>query len=361
RICTDKIVLEECLGHTERRVFKVAASAYIRSLQKQGVFRASVSTIVIEKLDSEGCRSPVSPEEKAIHYGHTSSSALATREDAQFGRNHVWVELKKEVSTIASISKILWSGNTTFGAARGHLYFHEQRNSKIIHRDVKAANIMLDENFESVAGDFGLAKLLDPHVSHVTVGHIAPETEGIRYCKRSWNEARVGHASLKTDSPSVSQEDITIVAEHGLSSEITQSLGGSSDTSEGSENSGSFEDSGRSDEEYSEDRASSGEGGSETTQVRRSSKESRDRSEKSRIVAKGFQLAGQEESLEFKLKEILYELIQAPRLQYLKFDSLCRGHGTRDVLWTIVATNCYWLMTCWSQCSKMAEFNNPKW
>ncbi|GJU93179.1 DNA polymerase epsilon catalytic subunit, partial [Tanacetum coccineum] len=56
RICTDKIVLEECLGHTERRVFKVAASAYIRSLQKQGVFRASVSTIVIEKLDSEGCR-----------------------------------------------------------------------------------------------------------------------------------------------------------------------------------------------------------------------------------------------------------------------------------------------------------------
>ncbi|GJV95260.1 hypothetical protein Tco_1546837 [Tanacetum coccineum] len=45
-----------------------------------------------------------------------------------------------------------------------------------------------------------------------------------------------------------SAEDINIVVEHGLSSENTQSPGGSSDTSEGSENSGSFEESGRSDE-----------------------------------------------------------------------------------------------------------------
>ena len=67
------------------------------------------------------------------------------------------------------------------GAARGLVYLHEQCNPKIIHRDVKAANILLDENFEAVVGDFGLAKLLDPRDSHVTtavrgtVGHIAPE------------------------------------------------------------------------------------------------------------------------------------------------------------------------------------------
>ncbi|PKU86185.1 probable LRR receptor-like serine/threonine-protein kinase At5g45780 [Dendrobium catenatum] len=67
------------------------------------------------------------------------------------------------------------------GAARGLLYLHEQCNPRIIHRDVKAANILLDENYEAIVGDFGLAKLLDRRDSHVTtavrgtVGHIAPE------------------------------------------------------------------------------------------------------------------------------------------------------------------------------------------
>ncbi|KAI3971024.1 hypothetical protein MKX01_024671 [Papaver californicum] len=67
------------------------------------------------------------------------------------------------------------------GTARGLLYLHEQCDPRIIHRDVKAANILLDEEFEAVVGDFGLAKLLDHRDSHVstavrgTVGHIAPE------------------------------------------------------------------------------------------------------------------------------------------------------------------------------------------
>ncbi|GKC86148.1 hypothetical protein Tco_1141865 [Tanacetum coccineum] len=62
-------------------------------------------------------------------------------------------------------------------------------------------------------------------------------------------------------------ENDSIVAEHGLSLEITQSPGGSPDKSEGSKNSGNFKDSGRSDEEYSEDGASCKEGGSKTPHV----------------------------------------------------------------------------------------------
>ncbi|KAG6473488.1 hypothetical protein ZIOFF_067405 [Zingiber officinale] len=67
------------------------------------------------------------------------------------------------------------------GAARGLLYLHEQCDPKIIHRDVKAANILLDDECEAVVGDFGLAKMLDHGDSHVTTavrgtaGHIAPE------------------------------------------------------------------------------------------------------------------------------------------------------------------------------------------
>ncbi|CAN6478237.1 unnamed protein product [Victoria cruziana] len=67
------------------------------------------------------------------------------------------------------------------GASRGLSYLHDHCDPKIIHRDVKAANILLDEVFEAVVGDFGLAKLMDYKDTHVTtavrgtIGHIAPE------------------------------------------------------------------------------------------------------------------------------------------------------------------------------------------
>ncbi|XAR49428.1 Non-specific serine/threonine protein kinase [Bertholletia excelsa] len=71
--------------------------------------------------------------------------------------------------------------NIALGTARGLSYLHEHCDPKIIHRDVKAANILLDEEFEAVVGDFGLAKLMDYKDTHVTtavrgtIGHIAPE------------------------------------------------------------------------------------------------------------------------------------------------------------------------------------------
>ncbi|PRQ20241.1 putative transferase, protein kinase RLK-Pelle-LRR-II family [Rosa chinensis] len=67
------------------------------------------------------------------------------------------------------------------GSARGLAYLHDHCDPKIIHRDVKAANILLDEEYEAVVGDFGLAKLMDYKDTHVTtavrgtIGHIAPE------------------------------------------------------------------------------------------------------------------------------------------------------------------------------------------
>ena len=67
------------------------------------------------------------------------------------------------------------------GAAKGLAYLHDHCDPKIIHRDIKAANILLDEDFEAVVGDFGLVKLMDYKKTHVTtavrgtLGHIAPE------------------------------------------------------------------------------------------------------------------------------------------------------------------------------------------
>uniref|UniRef100_A0A0D3G3S0 non-specific serine/threonine protein kinase n=1 Tax=Oryza barthii TaxID=65489 RepID=A0A0D3G3S0_9ORYZ len=67
------------------------------------------------------------------------------------------------------------------GAARGLVYLHEQCDPKIIHRDIKASNVLLDEYFEAVVADFGLVKLLDHGESHAvtavrgTMGRIPPE------------------------------------------------------------------------------------------------------------------------------------------------------------------------------------------
>lgn len=152
---------------------KIAAIKVLSAESRQGVREFLTEIKVISDIQHEnlvklsGCC--VEDDHRILVYEYLANNSLA---QTLLGGDHS-----------GSGIQFSWRTRTRIciGIAQGLAFLHEEVRPHIVHRDIKASNILLDEDLTPKISDFGLAKLIPPNMTHVstrvagTIGYLAPE------------------------------------------------------------------------------------------------------------------------------------------------------------------------------------------
>ncbi|XP_042512648.1 cold-responsive protein kinase 1-like isoform X2 [Macadamia integrifolia] len=160
-----------CVYKGRLRDGKVVAIKVLSAESRQGVREFLTEIKVISDIEHEnlvklhGCCAE--GNHRILVYGYLENNSLAR---TLLGGGH---------------SSIQFDWRTRYkiciGVARGLAFLHEEVRPHIVHRDIKASNILLDRDLNPKISDFGLAKLIPSHMTHVstrvagTIGYLAPE------------------------------------------------------------------------------------------------------------------------------------------------------------------------------------------
>ncbi|KAL1325571.1 hypothetical protein AAHE18_13G169900 [Arachis hypogaea] len=150
---------------------KVAAIKVLSDESRQGVKEFLTEINVFSEIQHEnlvelyGCC--VEGNQRILVYNYLENNSLA---QTLLGGGH-------------SNTYFNWRTRTRIcvGVARGLAFLHEEVTPHIVHRDIKASNILLDKDLSPKISDFGLAKLIPSYMTHVstrvagTIGYLAPE------------------------------------------------------------------------------------------------------------------------------------------------------------------------------------------
>ncbi|PSR85451.1 LRR receptor-like serine/threonine-protein kinase [Actinidia chinensis var. chinensis] len=150
---------------------KIGAIKVLSAESKQGVREFLTEIKVISDVHHEnlvklyGCC--VEGDHRILVYNYLENNSLA---QTLLGGGHSSIQFNWRTRTRICI-----------GVARGLAYLHEEVRPHVVHRDIKASNILLDKDLTPQISDFGLARLIPANMTHVstrvagTIGYLAPE------------------------------------------------------------------------------------------------------------------------------------------------------------------------------------------